>query len=121
MGIPSVPVKGVVQADFAFFDPKPDDFHGVKTLLQTYLDNKQWDLSGFVDLILGQTTVGTVVKVEGDEDDGVFSVVTALNLQRYKASNKDFNPNSICCNIFLPVLTGLVYVVLQSLTYYLVS
>ena len=90
MGIPSVPVKGVVQADFAFFDPKSNDFHGVKTLLQTYLDNKQWDLSGFVDLILGQTTVGTVVKVEGDEDDGVFSVVTALNLQRYKASNKYF-------------------------------
>ncbi|KAG5553705.1 hypothetical protein RHGRI_011556 [Rhododendron griersonianum] len=49
--------EGVVQADFAFFDPKPDDFHGVKGLLQTYIDNKQWDLSGFVDLILGQTTV----------------------------------------------------------------
>nr|CAN67930.1 hypothetical protein VITISV_007905 [Vitis vinifera] len=47
----------VAQADFAFFDPKPDDFHGVKILLQTYLDNKQWDLSGFVDLILGNTTI----------------------------------------------------------------
>ncbi|XP_022761803.1 protein BCCIP homolog isoform X2 [Durio zibethinus] len=75
---------GVVQADFAFFDPKPDDFHGVKTLLQSYLDNKQWDLSGFVDLILGQTTVGTVVKLEDDEDNAVFSVITALNLGRYK-------------------------------------
>ncbi|KAA3454690.1 protein BCCIP-like protein [Gossypium australe] len=75
---------GVVQADFAFFDPKPDDFHGVKTLLQSYLDNKQWDLSGFVDLILGQTTVGTVVKLEDDEDNGVFSIITALNLGRYK-------------------------------------
>ncbi|KAB1205765.1 hypothetical protein CJ030_MR7G028050 [Morella rubra] len=75
---------GEIQADFAFFDPKPNDFHGVKTLLQTYLDNKQWDLSGFVDLILGQTTVGTVVKIEGDEDDGVFSLMSALNLQRYK-------------------------------------
>ncbi|KAG8382742.1 hypothetical protein BUALT_Bualt05G0108900 [Buddleja alternifolia] len=60
----------VVQADFAFFDPKPSDFHGVKVLLQTYLDDKQWDLSGFVDLILGQPTVGTVVKIEDDEDDG---------------------------------------------------
>ncbi|XP_022735217.1 protein BCCIP homolog isoform X2 [Durio zibethinus] len=79
---------GVVQADFAFFDPKPDDFHGVKTLLQTYLDNKQWDLSGFIDLILGQTTVGTVVKLEGDEDNGVFSVITALNLGRYKDKDK---------------------------------
>ncbi|KAJ7954258.1 Protein BCCIP-like [Quillaja saponaria] len=81
--------EGVVQADFAFFDPKPDDFHGVKTLLQTYLDDKQWDLSGFVDLILGQTTVGTVVKLEGDEDEGVFSLVTALNLGRYMYKNAD--------------------------------
>ncbi|KAG2708390.1 hypothetical protein I3843_05G172700 [Carya illinoinensis] len=76
--------EGVVQADFAFFDPKANDFHGVKTLLQTYLDDKQWDLSGFVDLVLGQTTVGTVVKIEDDEDEGVFSLVTALNMQRYK-------------------------------------
>ncbi|XP_021290290.1 protein BCCIP homolog isoform X2 [Herrania umbratica] len=76
--------NGVIQADFAFFDPKPDDFHGVKTLLQSYLDNKQWDLSGFIDLITGQPTVGTVVKLEDDEDNGVFSVLTALNLGRYK-------------------------------------
>ncbi|KAK6122392.1 hypothetical protein DH2020_043834 [Rehmannia glutinosa] len=66
--------EGVVQADFVFFDPKPSDFHGVKVLLQMYLDDKQWDLSGFVDLILGQPTVGTVVKIENDEDDGVYSV-----------------------------------------------
>lgn len=77
-------LKGVIQADFEFFDPKPDDFHGVKVLLQNYLDNEQWDLSAFVDLILGQTTVGTVVKIE---DDGLFAVVTALNLGRYKASD----------------------------------
>ncbi|XP_031271531.1 protein BCCIP homolog [Pistacia vera] len=76
--------EGVVQADFVFFDPKLDDFHGVKVLLQTYLDDTQWDLSGFVDLILAQTTVGTVVKIEDDDDDSPFSVVTALNLGRYK-------------------------------------
>lgn len=80
-------MKGVVQADFVFFDPKADDFHGVKILLQTYLDDIQWDLSGFVDLILAQTTVGTVVKIEDDDDDTPFSIVTALNLERYKASN----------------------------------
>ncbi|CAI0413071.1 unnamed protein product [Linum tenue] len=79
--------EGVVQADFAFFDPKPDDFHGVKTLVQTFLDNEEWNLSGFVDLILEQTTVGTVVKLEDEDDDGLFSVVTALNLGRYKASD----------------------------------
>ncbi|XP_020222554.1 protein BCCIP homolog isoform X2 [Cajanus cajan] len=75
---------GVIQADFSFFDPKPHDFHGVKTLLQTYLDNHEWDLSAFVDLILEQTTVGTVVKIEGDEDEGIFALVTALNLYRYR-------------------------------------
>ncbi|XP_061991047.1 protein BCCIP homolog isoform X2 [Rosa rugosa] len=75
---------GNVQVDFAFFDPKADDFHGVKTLLQTYLDDKEWDLSGFVDLILEQTTVGSVVKIEDDEDNGIFALVTALNLGRYK-------------------------------------
>lgn len=80
-------LKGDVQADFAFFDPKPDDFHGVKILLHSYLDNTEWDLSGFVDLILEQTTVGTVVKIEDDEDNGLFSVVSALNLGRYKASS----------------------------------
>lgn len=74
---------GNVQVDFAFFDPKADDFHGVKTLLQTYLDDREWDLSGFVDIILEQTTVGSVVKVEDDEDNGVFALVTALNLGRY--------------------------------------
>ncbi|OMO75910.1 BCP1 family [Corchorus capsularis] len=76
--------NGVVQADFVFFDPKPNDFHSVKALLQSYLDNKEWDLSGFVDLILGQPTVGTVVKLENAEDDGVFSVISALNMGRYK-------------------------------------
>ncbi|KAL0541883.1 hypothetical protein IC582_021962 [Cucumis melo] len=75
-----------IQADFAFFDPKPDDFHGVKTLLQNYLDKTRWDDIGFSDLILGQTTVGSVVKIEGDEDSGVFGFITALNLERYKDS-----------------------------------
>lgn len=73
-----------IQADFAFFDPKPDDFHGVKTLLQMYLDDKQWDLSSFVDLIIAQTTVGTVIKLENDEDNGSFAVLTALNLGIHK-------------------------------------
>lgn len=76
--------EGVVQADFAFFDPKPNDFHGLKVLLQTYLDDKQWDLSGFADIILAQTTVGSVVKIENDEDEGVYGFISALNMGRYK-------------------------------------
>ncbi|CAN8318440.1 unnamed protein product [Cochlearia groenlandica] len=73
-----------VQADFEFFDPKDTDFHGVKILLQNYLDDKEWDLSSFTDLILEQTTVGTVVKVADDEDEAVFALASALNFARYK-------------------------------------
>ncbi|KAJ0721215.1 putative BCP1 family protein [Helianthus annuus] len=38
----------------------------------------------FVDLILQQTTVGTVIKIEDDEDNGIYGFVSALNLHRYK-------------------------------------
>ncbi|XP_006650919.1 protein BCCIP homolog [Oryza brachyantha] len=87
-----------VQADFAFYDPKPSDFHGVKLLLNTYLDSKPWDLTGFVDLILEQTTVGTVVKIADDNEEGegngadksssgdgddLFGLISVLNLGRY--------------------------------------
>jgi protein BCP1 len=42
-----------VKADFAFFDPKPTDFHDVRLLLKTYLDSKPWaPFTGFVDLVL---------------------------------------------------------------------
>ncbi|RWW80889.1 hypothetical protein BHE74_00010751 [Ensete ventricosum] len=91
------PEVEMMQADFGFFDPKPGDFNGVKLLLRNYLDDKQWDLSGFVDLILEQTTVGTVVKLDehdeagdgnGDADDdaGPFAVISALNLGRYEVN-----------------------------------
>ncbi|KAG2332128.1 hypothetical protein Bca4012_018293 [Brassica carinata] len=63
---------------------KPTDFNGVKILLKNYLDDKEWGLSSFVDLILEQKTVGTVVKVADDEDESVFAVVSALNLARHK-------------------------------------
>ena len=90
-----------VQVDFGFFDPKLEDFHGVKLLLRSYLGDAEWDLSGFVDLVLGQTTVGTVVKSESNKEeeeeeeeveretdeadnDGPYAVITALNLGRYE-------------------------------------
>ncbi|KAG4974608.1 hypothetical protein JHK87_031429 [Glycine soja] len=74
----------VVQAYFSFFNPKPNDFPGAKTLLQTFLDGQERDLTAFVDLILAQTTVAFIVKIEDDDDEGLFALVTALNLYRYK-------------------------------------
>ena len=52
--------------------------------MTTYLDSKERVLSSFLDLILEQTTLGTVIKIEGDEDKGVYGFVSALNLRRYK-------------------------------------
>ncbi|MCO5575211.1 hypothetical protein L7F22_029009 [Adiantum nelumboides] len=72
----------IVDVDFEFFDPKEEDFHGVKALLRTYLDDATWDLGGFVDIILGQPTVGTVIKTA--EDESPIGVITVLNLGRYK-------------------------------------
>lgn len=47
----------LVDVDFDFFDPKPDDFHGVRALLQNYLDGSPFDVSGLTDAIIEQTTV----------------------------------------------------------------
>lgn len=81
----SQPSQEVVNVDFEYFDPKPDDFHGVKALLRTYLDDEVWDVSAFTDLVLAQTTVGTVVKA--GEDDSPIGLLTALNLGRYLKSS----------------------------------
>ena len=47
----------LVDVDFDFFDPKPDDFHGLRALLQNYLDASPFDVSGFTDAIIEQNTV----------------------------------------------------------------
>ncbi|KAJ7569542.1 hypothetical protein O6H91_01G083000 [Diphasiastrum complanatum] len=75
--------QDVVNVDFEFFDPKESDFHGLQALLRSYLDDVAWDLTTFVELILAQTTVGTVIKTA--EDESPIGFITALNLERYKA------------------------------------
>ncbi|KAH9292634.1 hypothetical protein KI387_042179, partial [Taxus chinensis] len=75
-----------MQMPLSVFDPKQDDFHGVRSLLKTYCDGIDWDLSGFVDMILAQTTVGTVIKTD---EDSLFGVITAINLARYKGDLVD--------------------------------
>ncbi|KAH8970878.1 hypothetical protein BDL97_02G112000 [Sphagnum fallax] len=78
----SGPSEDMVNVDFEFFDPRVSDFHGVKTLLRTFLDDEVWDISGFVELVLAQTTVGSVIKA-GEEEDPI-GVISALNLARYQ-------------------------------------
>lgn len=43
-----------IDVNFEFFDPKEQDFHGLKALLHTYLDGQQYDNSQLVDTIIAQ-------------------------------------------------------------------
>lgn len=46
--------KGEVDVDFEFFDPQEVDFHGLKALLQTYLDGSTYSCSELVDTVITQ-------------------------------------------------------------------
>ena len=45
-----------VDVDFEFFDPQEVDFHGLKALLQTYLDGNAFSCSELVETIIQQVT-----------------------------------------------------------------
>jgi protein BCP1 len=76
----------MVNVDFEWFNFKPDiDFHGVKSLLRQLLDvdSQLFDLSGLTDLILSQPTVGSTVKVDGEDTDA-YAFLTILNLHEHR-------------------------------------
>ncbi|KAK2627764.1 hypothetical protein QTJ16_002410 [Diplocarpon rosae] len=76
----------MVNVEFEWFNFKPDiDFHGLKTLLRQLLDvdSQLFDLSAFADLILSQPTIGSTVKVEGDETDA-YAFLTIVNLYEHR-------------------------------------
>jgi hypothetical protein len=76
----------MVNVDFEWFDPQPAvDFHGLKTLLRQLLDvdSQLFDLSALTDLILSQPTLGSTVKVDGNETDP-YAFLTVLNLESHK-------------------------------------
>ncbi|KAH7069191.1 p21-C-terminal region-binding protein-domain-containing protein [Paraphoma chrysanthemicola] len=76
----------MVNVDFEWFDPQPAvDFHGLKTLLRQLLDvdSQLFDLSELTDLILSQPTLGSTVKVDGNETDP-YAFLTVLNLETHK-------------------------------------
>lgn len=81
----------MVNVDFEWFDPQPAvDFHGFKTLLRQLLDvdAQLFNLSELTDLILSQPTLGSTVKVDGNETDP-YAFLTVLNLQTHKVRTND--------------------------------
>lgn len=76
----------MLDVDFEWFDPQPEfDFHGIKTLLQQLFDTdaQLFELSALTDLILSQPTLGSTVKVDGNETDA-YAFLSVLNLQEHK-------------------------------------
>ncbi|KAF8854196.1 hypothetical protein BDZ45DRAFT_677084 [Acephala macrosclerotiorum] len=76
----------MVNVEFEWFNFKPDiDFHGVKSLIRQLLDvdSQLFDVSGLADLILSQTTLGSTVKVDGEETDP-YAFLTILNLREHE-------------------------------------
>ena len=76
----------MVNVEFEWFNFKPDiDFHGLKSLLRQLLDVdfQLFDLSALADLILSQPTLGSTVKVDGEETDP-YAFITILNLHEHR-------------------------------------
>lgn len=75
-----------VDVEFEWFNFKPDiDFHGVKSLLRQLLDvdSQLFDLSALADLVLSQPTIGSTVKVDGEDTDA-YAFLTVLSLHEHR-------------------------------------
>lgn len=75
-----------VDVDFEWFNFKPEyDFHGLKSLLRQLfdVDAQLFDLSALTELILSQPTIGSTVKVDGEETDA-YAFLTILNLHEHR-------------------------------------
>jgi protein BCP1 len=76
----------MVNVEFEWFNFKPEiDFHGTKTLLRQLfdVDHQLFDLSGIAESILNQATIGSTVKVDGEETDP-YAFLTVLNLAEHR-------------------------------------
>ncbi|BGP52468.1 Mss4p nuclear export [Rhodotorula sphaerocarpa] len=83
----------MLDVNFSFFDPQPQDYHSIKLLLSQlvgHTDAIELDLGGVTDLVLEQRLVGSTVKTDSGEDDDKanegdpYAVLTVLNLNVHK-------------------------------------
>jgi hypothetical protein len=98
----------MVNVDFEFFDPQPAiDFHGIKNLCRQLfdLDAPLFDLSALTDLVLAQPTLGSTVKVDGNESDP-YAFLTVVNLKEHKVCDSTSNET---CKLTVPGKTLYIY------------
>mmetsp|Transcript_37406 Transcript_37406/g.105582 ORF Transcript_37406/g.105582 Transcript_37406/m.105582 type:complete len:313 (-) Transcript_37406:158-1096(-) len=72
-----------INVDFEFYDPQEVDFHGLRALLGSYLNEQSFDLSELVETIIAQKSVGTLIKTSEDSVDPI-GVLTVLSLKQHK-------------------------------------
>lgn len=93
----------MLDVEFEWFDPQPDvDYHGIKSLLQQLFDSdaQLFELSALTDLILSQPTLGSTVKVDGNETDP-YAFLSILNLQEHKVNGVNFTHLFILTQTYL--------------------
>jgi len=77
---------GLVNVEFVFTDPRPIDFKSVRRLLERYLPGEPLDCTAMADAIIEQGYIGTMVKVNDDQD--VYAFCTALSVAAYKVRGR---------------------------------
>ena len=76
----------MLDVEFEFFDPQPAvDLLGLRTLCRQLfdVDNPIFDVHNLVSLVLKQPTIGSTVKVGGNETDP-YAFLTALNMHDHR-------------------------------------
>lgn len=75
-----------VNVEFSFFDPREIDFKSVRRLLERYLPGEEdtFDASGCAETIIAQRAVGTMVKVNDDQDVYAFATVLPVALHKVR-------------------------------------
>ncbi|KAM0791991.1 hypothetical protein ACM66B_007103 [Microbotryomycetes sp. NB124-2] len=76
----------MIDVDFEFFDPQPQDYHSIKLLLTQLLsgDAVQVDVGSIADLLVEQKLVGTTVKTDGGNESDPYAVLSVVNLNVHK-------------------------------------
>lgn len=72
------------RVQFEFFDPKGDDAQGLKAMLESLIDDRDWENDELARAIANQTRVGIVVKAGGGEEP--VAITTVLPLSQHKRS-----------------------------------
>lgn len=87
----------MINIDFELKEPKESDFHSIKVLLKQYLDNSIFNRffqivfflfnvffysNELVEMIISQSHIGSVIKV--DDNEGSFGFISVINFHKNK-------------------------------------